>query len=69
MAAGDQSLLSSYEDGPRIWDAASIVPDVYRLHAQGLIEPVPCDPDETVWRGAYRLTEKGRQALRENQEA
>lgn len=56
----DLELLSSYANGPRIWDAASIMPDVHSLHDQGLIEPVAGIDGN---RGAYQLTEAGRQAL------
>jgi hypothetical protein len=50
-------LLRSYEDGPRIWDAADLLHRVWALADRGLIEMVPgnfC---------AYQLTEAGRGAL------
>lgn len=52
-----ESLLASYRDGPRIWDAASLQDEVLGLAEEGLIERVPDRP------GAYRLTDAGRQAL------
>jgi hypothetical protein len=54
----NRELLASYAKGPRIWDAAAIVPDVFKLAAEGLIEPVPGRDD-----GAYQLTGKGRAEL------
>jgi hypothetical protein len=57
--AGELELLRSYANGPRIWDAASIVPQVWALAAKGLIEPVDANGR------TYRLTEAGRKALRE----
>lgn len=53
MTKEEAQLLRSYENGPRIWDVASIVPLVFSLAQQGMIEPVP----DT--RGAYRLTDAG----------
>jgi hypothetical protein len=53
----DVQLLQSYKNGPRIWDAAEIVPRVFELAGQGLIEPVP---DRG---GAYQLTSAGRKRL------
>jgi len=49
-------LLKSYVDGPRIWDASSILPKVYVLENKGLIE-------RDGNRGAYRLTDLGRMEL------
>jgi hypothetical protein len=61
---GELDLLASYAGGPRIWDAADIVPTVYALAERGLIEPAMTDlGDGPVNRGAYQLTDKGRQAL------
>jgi len=51
-------LLASFADGPRIWDAASLQPDLAALQDAGLIELAP---------GAYaamQLTEAGHTALR-----
>jgi DNA-binding PadR family transcriptional regulator len=68
MTPDDQNLLRSYASGPRIWDAASIVPGVYRLEGQGLIEPAPPEDDGSPpSRGAYQLTAKGRRVLAETQ--
>lgn len=58
MTPDEARLLRSYADGPRIWDAASLLPVVHNLAGQGLIEPA----NE---RGAYQLTERGRQVLTE----
>jgi len=52
----DLDLLRSYEDGPKIWDATSILPGVYALEDKGLIEPVGCS-------GAYQLTGAGHAEL------
>jgi DNA-binding PadR family transcriptional regulator len=52
-------LLRSYQDRPRIWDAASIVPQVWALADKGLIEQL--DPHDSR---RYRLTEAGREALK-----
>jgi hypothetical protein len=49
-------LLSTYVDGPRIWDAADLFARVVRLEEQGFVEPVGGF-------GAYRLTDAGRKAL------
>lgn len=51
-----EELLRSYSGGPRIWDAAAILPDVWELEHQGLIEP---SGDS----GAYRMTPSGRARL------
>ena len=59
MTEGELELLRSYANGPRIWDAASIVPQVWALADKGLIEPVDANGR------AYRLTGAGRKALRE----
>ena len=60
MTPDEQSLLRSYAAGPRIWDAASLLPAVISLANQGLIEPCPGE-----LRAAYQLTEQGRHALGE----
>lgn len=52
---GELSLLRSYADGPRIWDAAAVLPEVLALYDRGLIEP--------AHGAAFRLTGLGRQAL------
>jgi DNA-binding PadR family transcriptional regulator len=52
-------LLRSYENGPRIWDAAAVVPEVWALEKKGLIEKF--DPEDGR---RYRLTEAGRAALK-----
>lgn len=57
LNASGLDLLQSYKNGPRIWDAAEIMPRVFDLAAQGLIEPVP---DRG---GAYQLTSAGRKRL------
>jgi hypothetical protein len=49
-------LLHSYEEGPRIWDAASLQPQVISLSEQGLIQPYGNGP-------AYQITEKGKQVI------
>jgi hypothetical protein len=49
----DLNLLDTYIDGPQIWDAAVIVPRVFELEREGLIEPCPGRP------GAHRLTRAG----------
>ena len=59
LTKGELELLRSYEQGPYIWDAASIVPQVWRLAEKGLVEPA----DQTSYR--YQLTEAGRRALGE----
>lgn len=53
----NDDLLRSYENGPRIWDATAVLPDVYALADKGLIEPTGSN------NGAYRLTEAGRTEL------
>jgi hypothetical protein len=50
-------LLRSYASGPRIWDAASLMPAVFSLQEQGLTEPVPGNDS------AFRLTDAGRERL------
>jgi hypothetical protein len=50
-------LLATYADGPRIWDAAVMVPGVFELERLGLIEPVPGRG------GAYQLTSAGQAEL------
>lgn len=50
------NLLASYARGPRIWDAASLLPEVTELADAGLIEPVPGS-------AAYQLTSAGRAEL------
>lgn len=54
----DMELLRSYVSGPKIWDAASLLPSVYSLEDQGLIEMVGNSL-------LYQLTGAGRKALRE----
>lgn len=56
LSAGLMNLLRSYEKGPKIWDATSILPDVYRLAERGLITPLGSS-------GAHRLTDAGRAML------
>jgi DNA-binding PadR family transcriptional regulator len=58
LTMDELELLRSYENGPRIWDAASIVPEVWALEKKGLIEQF--DPEDGR---KYRLTEAGRAAL------
>lgn len=58
MAKSELELLRSYENGPRIWDAAALLPVVTSLWGQGLIEPRPGSG------GAYRLTEAGAARLK-----
>lgn len=66
LTAGDLDLLRSYAGGPRIWDAASILPAVYRLAGEGLIEPALTDlGDGPEDRGAYQLTGAGRTVMEE----
>jgi hypothetical protein len=60
MTKDELSLLRSYASGPKIWDAVTLLPTVYALADQGLIEPVGDS-------GAYQLTMAGREALREGQ--
>jgi DNA-binding PadR family transcriptional regulator len=55
------SLLRTYETGPKIWDAMTIIPTVYSLQNKGYIEPAPVDSLR------YQLTEAGRKALADNQ--
>jgi hypothetical protein len=60
----DMDLLRSYANGPRIWDATAIVPAVFRLHGQGLIEPAPPAEDGSARSTyCYQLTDAGRQVL------
>lgn len=54
-------LLRSYLGGPRIWDAAAILPLVHGLAEQKLIEPHP--DRERASRGVYQITRAGREAL------
>jgi len=58
ISADDLRLLRSYRKGPRIWDAADILPRVWELAGRGLIEQVP----DSL---AYRLTNAGRAELRQ----
>lgn len=51
------TLLATYANGPRIWDAAVIFPIVVRLDSLGLI--TPASPGGS----AYRLTTAGHRAL------
>lgn len=62
MNKEEASLLRSYANGPRIWDASAILPGVWALAGKGLIEPVG---DERA--GVYQLTEAGREALEESE--
>jgi hypothetical protein len=57
---GEQELLRSYENGPRIWDAVSVLLRVYALEDKGLVEPAGTS-------GAYQLTEAGGKILRGEQ--
>jgi hypothetical protein len=62
ITSEELGLLRSYADGPVIWDVwdtASIMPVVYRLHDLGLVERVPSG------HGAYSLTPAGSQVLAE----
>ena len=52
-------LLASYADGPRIWDAAILQPNVAELLDAGLIEPHP----ERGGQGVNQITAAGRKAL------
>jgi DNA-binding PadR family transcriptional regulator len=66
MNPEDRDLLRSYENGPRIWDAAAILPAVHRLYGQGLIEPAPPAEDGSARSTyCYQLTDAGREALRQ----
>ncbi len=49
LTVDEERLLVSYLSGPRIWDAASLLPVVFRLDEKGLIEPHGDN-------GAYALT-------------
>lgn len=57
LTTEELSLLRSYADGPRIWDAASVFEVVLRLAAKGLVEPADGDG------GRYALTDAGRDVL------
>jgi len=71
LTAAETELLLSYEDGPRIWDAASIAPLVYELHAKGMIEGCTwTDPDDPSQGLRYsgntylcRITDAGREVI------
>ena len=52
-------LLATFENGPRIWDAAAVFAVVVELAAAGLVEPVPDSR-------AYAITPKGRAHLGRN---
>jgi hypothetical protein len=52
----DLELLASYENGPRIWDAASVFARVLVLEDRGFVAPA----GES---GQYALTEAGRARL------
>jgi hypothetical protein len=56
MSTVNEGLLRTYDGGPVIWDAASLLPDVTALADAGLIEPVPGS-------AAYQLTNAGRARL------
>lgn len=51
----EAELLASYENGPRIWDAAAVFERVLRLETKGLVRHVEG--------GLYALTDNGRQVL------
>ncbi len=56
LDTSERDLLGTYAGGPRIWDAAALLPTVLGLESKGLIEPVPDS-------AAYRLTDAGRSEL------
>lgn len=58
LTKADLSLLATYADGPRIWDATSLMAAVHRLLSLDLIEPVQGG-------SALRLTTAGRAMLEE----
>jgi hypothetical protein len=59
-------LLRSYASGPRIWDAAELMPAVWRLQDLVLTEPAPPGDDGSPpSRGVRQLTVRGRQVLAE----
>jgi DNA-binding PadR family transcriptional regulator len=59
-------LLRTYAGGPKIWDVAELMPAIWRLQDQGLIEPAsPADDGSPPSRGVRQLTAKGRQVLAE----
>jgi len=64
MNPDDTDLLRSYANGPRIWDATAILPAVYRLAGQGLIEPAPpAENGSARSTYCYQLTDAGSQVL------
>jgi hypothetical protein len=64
ITENELNLLRSYANGPWIWDAAALIPEVCKLQDLGLIEPAPpADDGSPPSRGACQLTDKGRQVL------
>jgi hypothetical protein len=57
MTKNHLDLLRSYGNGPKIWDATAMLPDVYALEAKGLVEQVGHEGF------LYQLTGAGRTAL------
>jgi hypothetical protein len=57
LSEQELDMLRSYADGPRIWDAAVLVPVVFALADRGLTEPVHGRS------GVYQLTDRGREVL------
>lgn len=57
LSKSERSLLTSYEKGPRIWDAASLQETVGRLHDLGMISPVMQSDD------VFEITDQGRLEL------
>jgi hypothetical protein len=54
-------MLRSYETGPKIWDAASLQPQVWELADKGLTERVT--EGEHAGPNTYQLTGLGREVL------
>lgn len=52
LSKEEAQLLGTYVKGPRIWDAAELLPVVHSLQDKGLIEPGD--------NGTYRITDAGR---------
>ena len=64
ITRNELDMLRSYASGPRIWDAAELMPALWKL--QDLIEPAPPAEDGSPpSRGVRQLTAKGRQVLAE----
>jgi len=64
ITGNELDMLRSYASGPRIWDAAELMPAVWKLQDLGLIEPAPPAEDGSPpSRGVRQLTAKGRQVL------